>query len=138
MAVTHTVEQGEHLAQIAEKYGFLDYMVIWNHPNNKALTSLRKNPNVLFPGDSLFIPDRREKKEPVPNTRVHWFKIKIPKLRLRIVIKDYDHKPIPNLDCELEVDGTVHALKTAQDGLLDKEIPASAKGGSLRIPAMEL
>jgi hypothetical protein len=57
MAIDHTVVQGEYLSKIARNYGFSDYRTIWEHPKNAALKQARQNPNVLFPGDRLFIPD---------------------------------------------------------------------------------
>jgi nucleoid-associated protein YgaU len=57
MAIDHTVVQGEYLSKIARSYGFSDYRTIWEHPKNAALKQARQNPNVLFPGDRLFIPD---------------------------------------------------------------------------------
>ena len=59
MAVTHVVAQGEYLSLIAARFGFRDPRVIWNHPDNAALRERRKNPNVLFPGDVLTIPERK-------------------------------------------------------------------------------
>ncbi len=54
---THTVKQGEHISRITEQYRFFDYHTIWDHANNSALKQKRQNPNVLLPGDQLFIPE---------------------------------------------------------------------------------
>ena len=61
MGKNHYVEQGEYLAQIARSYGFVDYNTIWDAPENQGLKDKRKNPNILFPGDKLFIPDKETK-----------------------------------------------------------------------------
>jgi hypothetical protein len=61
MSTNHVIEQGEHLSHLAAQYGFRDYLTIWDHPNNAALKDKRQNPNVLFPGDSVFIPDKEKK-----------------------------------------------------------------------------
>ncbi|HEY6945459.1 MAG TPA: LysM domain-containing protein, partial [Candidatus Acidoferrum sp.] len=71
MSETHIVEQGEHLSQIAKKYGFPDYKIVWDHPENADLKKLRKNPNILFPGDQVFIPDKEEKEESGPTDKRH-------------------------------------------------------------------
>ena len=60
MSTRHVVAQGEFLASIALKHGLRNWRVIWDHPDNTALKQRRKNPNVLFPGDELVIPDRTE------------------------------------------------------------------------------
>ena len=58
MASEYTVK-GDYLTKIAKEHGFSDYRIIWDHAQNKQLKELRKNPNVIYPGDKLFIPTRR-------------------------------------------------------------------------------
>ena len=54
MGETYTVKQGDYLAKIAAQFGFTNLKTIWDDPQNAKLKELRKNPNVLFPGDQLF------------------------------------------------------------------------------------
>lgn len=61
MSTVHVVKQGEHLAGIAQQYGFADYLKLWDLPENTGLKRLRQKPNVLFPGDEVFIPDKQPK-----------------------------------------------------------------------------
>ncbi len=56
MAKKHVVKQGECLSTIAEKYGFLDWRMVYEHPANSALRKQRPNPNIVFPGDVVNIP----------------------------------------------------------------------------------
>jgi hypothetical protein len=58
MGAYHIVRQREHISALAFLFGFLDYRAIWNHPENAALKDERQNPNVLYPGDRVFIPDK--------------------------------------------------------------------------------
>jgi LysM domain len=58
MPSNYKVRQGDHLSDIATALGFSSYETIWNHPKNAKLKQKRVNPNVLFPGDTLFIPDK--------------------------------------------------------------------------------
>lgn len=136
--MTHTVKQGEHLSGLAKKYGFGDYRILWDHPENAALKSKRKNPHVLYPGDSLFIPDKQEKKEACATTKRHRFQVRLPKLMLRIVVKDVDNLPITNTPCELEVEGAVYQLTTDAKGKIETEVPATAESGNLRIPSLDI
>jgi len=66
----HTVVQGEHLSSIAKKYGFSSYKTIWDHGQNADLKKKRQNPNVIFPGDRLFIPDKVEKSPGTPKRNI--------------------------------------------------------------------
>ena len=59
MATSHVVTQGEHLSQIAKRYGFRDSRTVWDHPDNAALRERRPSPNVLLPGDVIQIPAKR-------------------------------------------------------------------------------
>ena len=138
MPAQHTVEQGEHLAKIAAKYGFRDYQTIWQHPNNASLRKKRPNPNVLCPGDRLFIPDKEQKKESRPTAQIHRFQVARQTVKLRIVLKDFDELPIANTPCNLNIDGKVYELVTNADGLIEQEISASAEGGSLSLPDLDM
>jgi hypothetical protein len=138
VAISHTVKQGEHLSRIARQYGFLDFRIIWNHPNNAALKARRVNPHVLFPGDVLYIPDKEQKTETRPTGQTHIFEVLMPKLLLRLALRDFDNLPITDVDCELEVEGQVYRLTSDQDGKIEQKIPITAETGTLRIPSLAM
>src|SRR5688572_28264733 len=104
MSSVHTVVQGEHLSGIAKKYGFSSYKTIWDHGKNAELKKKRQNPNVIFPGDELFVPDKGEKEESRETEEKHRFELKTEKLKLRLVLEDLYEKPIANAKCELHVE----------------------------------
>lgn len=107
MSKTHAIKQGEHISAIARENGFAHFRTIWDRPENEALKKLRNNdPHVLFPGDTLFIPDRQEKKVGVPAGTTHTFMIAQEVLFLRLRIKTLDNEPLTPL--------TMVVLKTGQ------------------------
>ena len=57
MAATarYDVKSGDWLAKIAQDHG-TTVGAIWNHPDNAAHRTKRGSPDVLYPGDVLFIP----------------------------------------------------------------------------------
>ena len=57
MGTDYEIQQGDCLASIARNSGLL-WETIWNRPENSNLRTLRVDPNILFPGDILFIPDK--------------------------------------------------------------------------------
>ena len=69
MAGNYTVKQGDHLSSIANAFKFSTYQTIWDHPHNAALKAQRVNPNVLYPGDVLYIPDKDTNEYPGPPRR---------------------------------------------------------------------
>lgn len=119
------------MSRIAAEYGFADFNKIWNHPNNAELKRVRKNPEVLHPGDQLFIPDREDRIEDRPTDATHTFKTKISPLVLRLVIKDVNNRPVANKPCQLTVDGQLFSLVTDNSGQIETRISRTAREGRL-------
>jgi Putative peptidoglycan binding domain len=133
MSTVHTVEQGEHLSGIAAEFGFANYRTLWDHPQNAALKQKRQDPNVIFPGDQLFIPDKGEKTEARSTEKRHHFKLKRQPLKLRLILEDLYEKPIANAKVELGVEGAKLELTTDKQGKLEREINPTDKQASLTI-----
>jgi N-acetylmuramoyl-L-alanine amidase len=133
MAASHTVKQGEHLTGIALKYGFRDYHTLWDDASNAGLKSLRKNPNVIYPGDIVKIPDKLQRTEACVTTKVHRFQLNGQPLMLKFVVEDYHRRPVPNAECELEIDGAKKTVKTDSKGMISEPIPATFQLGSVKV-----
>ncbi len=133
MSATYTVVQGDHLSRIARHYGFADYLVIWSHAENAALKKARDNPNVLLPGDQLFIPDRNLKQEPAATGKMHPYQVNVNKLVLRLTLEDAFFKPVASAKCELTIDGETFKLVTDAKGRLEHDLPPTAEKAVLVI-----
>ena len=133
MPTKYVVKQGEYLAKIARDHGFTDYMTLWNAPENASLREKRKNPNVLFPGDVVAIPDREAKHEDGQTQTRHTFRVKNPSLRLRVLLEDAFRKPVRDAACQLAVDGRLFGLQTDRSGKLEHEISPNAQRADLVI-----
>lgn len=131
MASTHVVAQGEHLTSIADQYGFTDYASIWDHANNASLKQSRGNPNVLYPGDSLYIPDKQQKEELGATTKRHVFKLKQSRLMLRVLVEDAFERPVANASCVLTLDQERSTLASDGSGKLEKQISPTATEGTM-------
>jgi len=134
MAENYKVNQGDCISSIAFDKGFFPD-TIWNHPNNAELKSRRKNPNVLHPGDVVFVPDKRLKEESEPTNQVHKFRMRNTPAQLRIQIMVFD-KPIANRPFTLTVDGRVVSKPgdlTDSRGFALCPIPPSADKGTLTV-----
>lgn len=101
----HVVEQGECLSSLTNLYSFSDYRLIYNHPNNSQLKRKRPNPNVLYPGDEVFIPDKEYKEFTKATEKRHKFILRSPKVMLRLVVKDENWKPFLGKNYELKFEG---------------------------------
>jgi hypothetical protein len=137
MAGYHIVKQGEDVPHLAWTYGFRDYLTIWNHPNNAALRTKRQNPNVLYPGDSVFIPDKDSGEYDKSTDKRHRFMVKSKPLKLRLVLKDQYEKPIANTACVLTVDDETKRLTTDGTGKVELTIQPSARNAKLVIDGRE-
>lgn len=134
----YQVQDGDHLSSIANKFGFRDYKTIWNDPQNADLKSLRGNPNVLLPGDQIYIPERNSKTESRGTGATHKFTTPAPSLRLRIVTHDINDNPVANQDCTLQVESQLFKLQTDGDGLAQQTIAPTAVNGLFEILQMEI
>jgi hypothetical protein len=132
MPKKHEVQQGECLASIALQYGLTEKK-IWNHGDNAALKSQRKDPNVLYPGDVLTIPDITVKEVGRRTGARHNFVRKdVPaKFKVRLMSDD---EPRANEKYTLEIDGGVPIEGvTDGDGRIEKPIKPDAKVAKLTL-----
>lgn len=132
----HNVKQGEYLSQIAAKYGFSDYMAIWDDPENAKLKAQRVNPNILYPGDILYIPKKSPKQESIPTDQKHRFRVHGHEIILRLVLKNADRIAIANTDCQLSIGFKTYNLTTDNEGKVEHTILTNAKKGELIIGDM--
>ena len=137
MSTHHIVQQGDHLSGIAKQYGFSDYRTIWLHPQNAELRAERHNPNVIFPGDRVFIPDKDERQELRPTDQRHRFQVEKPKLQLHLVLEDQYERPLAKVKCALHVDGETRQLTTDRRGLIKQDITAEAQIGHVIVSSGE-
>lgn len=132
MPRTHIVKEGECFASIAKRYDFGLWQTIYEAPDNEKLRSLRPNPNILYPGDKVVIPDKRERIEFASTDLSHKFKAKSPKWIFRLEMKDEEMNPIDDAPYELRVEGMeTHEGRTDADGLIEVPIKEDAKKGTL-------
>ena len=57
MSFPYTIKSGDTLSAIAKRNGFASWQEIYFHPDNAAFRKKRPNPDRIFPGDVLMIPD---------------------------------------------------------------------------------
>lgn len=131
MPETYQVVAGDCLSSIAAIHGHF-WETLWNHAENGALKSRRKDPNVLLPGDTVFIPDRRVREADKADSKRHRFRRKgVPaRFKLQVLLDD---QPQSGKKYELEVDGRVLKGSLDGQGMLDVALPPGARRGELRV-----
>jgi peptidoglycan hydrolase-like protein with peptidoglycan-binding domain len=129
----YLVRQGDCLSSIAKTYGFADYQTIYQRPENAGFREKRPNPNIIFPGDVLFIPDLETKQVPKPTDQRHIFRTKGPIVKLRLCLKDDLHQPYKNTKYQLRVDNQHWDGSTDGKGMVVQQIPADGAEGEITI-----
>lgn len=129
----HVVRQGECLSSIAEHYGFVDPMKLYDHVDNASLRQLRPNPNLLLPGDRIFVAAAELKTHDVATNSVGRFVLERGRAVFRLVLTDADGEPEADLPWTLIIDGAEHTGTTGADGLIELPISPGATTGTLRV-----
>lgn len=133
MSTVHVVKQGECLYRIAKHYGFADWRTIYDHADNEAFRSKRPNPNVIYPGDELAIPDKDTKQLVLPTTTKHKLRVKRPRVMLRIKLEDELGQPLAGKQFELVFGQDLHEGSTDGDGVLEVKVRTSDELGELTV-----
>jgi hypothetical protein len=132
MPKNHTVAQGDCISSIAEKNG-LFWETVWNHPENSELKEKRKDPNILLPGDVVFVPDKQMKEESGATEQCHKFRKKGVPAKIRLQILDDDDEPRADEPYILEIDGKAISGQTDSEGVIEQFIPPNARKGKLLV-----
>ena len=131
MPTYYKVAQGDYLSKIAFKYGFSDAQTIWSDPHNGQLQKKRKSPQILLPGDLVYIPDRTAKQSSAVTAKTHHYTTRKSLTILRVALKDWDGEPLVNCSCLLKIEDRDYQLATDDAGMLEAEIPTAAAVGRL-------
>jgi len=132
----YKVKQGDSIASIAFKRGLFPD-TIWDDPKNKELKEKRGCPDVLMPGDIVFVREKKEKEESCATEQKHRFRRKGVPAKLEVQLME-DGEPRDNLEYQLIIDGISVSGKTDKDGWVRHSIPPNAKKGELKIGDSEV
>jgi type VI protein secretion system component Hcp len=127
----YIVEQGECVSSIAKDTGHF-WQTLWDEPTNAELRKIRKDPNVLLPGDRVYVPPLQQKMEAGQTEMRHRFRLKSQPEMLRIRVLR-DGKPRKNQPYTLDVDGKVRNGTTDADGKVECPILPNARRAVLQV-----
>lgn len=133
MAHWHTVRQGESLPSIAERYGFVDWSVLYDHAENGDLRALRSDPRVLSPGDKVFIPNKEQKYVEIATEQRHRFQLSRRMEQIQLVLEDDNGNAFGNLKYQIVIGNEVVDGTTDAGGLVEAEVPAVADEAVLKL-----
>lgn len=128
----YTVKQGDCIMTIAEANGFL-WETIWNHEDNARLKERRKDPNVLFPGDVVVIPELTPRIESAPTEKLTTFIKKTNLVQVRLRLLDLKRYPRTNIEYTATVDNVSSSGRSDGDGYITITVPPSARELKLKV-----
>lgn len=137
MAKVHTVSQGECLSRIAQQHGFANWRTIYEHPLNADFRTKRSNPNLIYPGDQIVIPDKGAGRAELATAQTHRFRLRRGTQVLRIVVRDADGRSMTSVPYEMTIAGVRRTGTTRGDGLIEETVPSDADDGTLRVANFE-
>lgn len=126
----HTVRSGDCISSLALRFN-TTWQAIWYAAENDDLRRRRSDPNVLFPGDVLEVPEPRAKQAACATDARHKFRRLGVPVFLKLRLLDAAHSPLGNLDYVLEVDGNRKSGKSDGNGFLKQAIPPDAERATL-------
>ncbi len=134
----YTVKQGDHIASIAADAGYVSWKTIWDDGKNASIKA-KRNPNVLYPGDVIEIPERQKREESAPTGEYSTFQTVGDPVQLKIVVLDWAGNPVVDTELDIDLDGG-EKIKTAGDGSVTKKTvdPQGQREGRLKVQGHEL
>jgi N-acetylmuramoyl-L-alanine amidase len=121
----HTVEDGDSISSIADRAGHF-WQTLWDDPRNQSLRELRKNPNVLLPGDVVHIPAKQLRTKTATTGETYTFKRKgVPAVfRLQLF---QGGEPRARQTFTMVIDGRERNGTTDGDGVLELRVAPTAQ-----------
>ena len=132
----YVVRQGDFLRRLACRVGF-DADTVWAHPRNADLRKLRASPDVLCPGDVLYVPDVREDQAPPLDLGAsNRLSCEVP--RVTVALKVTTHLQGRPLRYTVQGCGEVPPGETEADGTLRFEVPLDVTQAVVELPDLSV
>ena len=128
----HKVIKGEHLVGIANRYG-LPTDRIWFAPENRDLRSQRVNPNMLCPGDCIFIPELQLNRVDAATDKKHRFRFIEKKLWLRLDVSNLLNRDLAGASCTVVTESETIETAVSGSGEIECAIPPTASKVTIEI-----
>jgi hypothetical protein len=135
MAEVHVVQQGETLNRIAKLYEFVRVETIYDHESNADFRKLRPDPNIIYPGDEINIPDKEKIIKMGYSGGSHSFILKRPEIeKFRVKIQNGAGTAWAGKRVTLDVGGQSIDAPIGNDGLIEIDLPnGDESGGELKV-----
>jgi Putative peptidoglycan binding domain len=134
----YIVRQGDHLARLAYIHGF-DANEVWNHDQNSELREMGRTPEILAPGDILYLPLKPKEGLSFSAGTSNRYRARVPKVKVAVVFKDGD-RVLADEPYEIHGLGTdgssgqTEAKRTDSEGKVELELPVTTREVTIVFP----
>ena len=94
----YVVHQGDYMQSLAIRFGF-DASVVWSDPKHDGLRKQGRTPDILYPGDVLYLPEPKRNWLPVKVGQVNHFKVPDRRQRLTLTFQSEPGAALANAAC---------------------------------------
>lgn len=131
----YVIRQGDTVTRLAWQRG-LDASAILDLSENAELRDARRDRDILAPGDVLHLPDSFAKPLPVRSGSSNRYAASIPKVTVRLVLKDGDSPGAPSLSSEpYVIEGAGEPIEGVSDdnGRVEVDLPVHVREVTLML-----
>ena len=134
----YIVRQGDHLARLAFIHGF-EAEEVWNHERNAELREMGRTPELLAPGDILYLPVKPKEGLAFSAFTSNRYQARVPRIKVSMVFKD-DERTLANEPYEIHGLGTdgssgpPEQRTTDAEGKIELELPVTTREVTVVFP----
>lgn len=126
------VSEGDCMASIAEAHGFF-WQTLWDLPENAELKRVRRDPNVLLPGDRVTVPPLRIAAHAGAVDRRHRFRRRGVPEKLRMQFLDHESQPRAGIPFLADIHGQQIHGETDEQGYVEVWVSPRATRGWIEL-----
>ena len=133
----YVIKQGDYLTKLAFTLGF-DASVVWRDAANKALKDRRPDPDLLCPGDVLFVPDRAPRAIPLATHAVNRLAATVPTVKIDLSFQNRVTGPLANEPYVIAGLADDQSGVTDSNGRVTFEAPVTAREVEIIFPNSDI
>jgi hypothetical protein len=133
-ALKLAARQQDCVSKLAHANGLRDPKLVVEAPENAALWTRRANPDVLYPGDEVFVPEFERAEHPAALDARNRFRLSVRRPRLRVAIQTARGEAVDGCDFQLEIEGRPPVFgKTDGAGLIEEPLEPDDDAATLHL-----
>lgn len=135
----YVIGPGDYLQKIAHRFGF-DAETVWNDPKNEAFRRRHDDPNMLTPGEILYLPERAASGLPLHQGIGNRYVARVPNVKVDVVFQGVDGRPLAHEPYEIKgLGGSSDARGSSDDeGRVTLSVPVTLRRIDIVFPQVDL